>query len=171
MSNFTFRLVDRLGLLDRIYMRLSNIINKYILSYNSLDMERIADIYDALDGFWLKHRHTDSYSSGQIRVIIGSVVESLRNNHLSASEIRIITNHIASQWDPSIAEKKEEVIQQSVVRSLLPERVEETALRAVEVYDQMKPSDVADFVAVSAPMVSHSLPAERIVKTLGRFFR
>lgn len=163
MSKFTFRLADRLGILDRIYMRISTLINKYLLSNNSLDMERIGDIYDALDWFWLRHKDSDEYNSRQIRVIIGSVVESLRNNHLSAAEVRVITNHVLQYWEPAVAESKEPFL-------LNPERVEETALRAVEVHDKLKPRDVANFVAISSPMVSHALPVDRIVKTLGRFF-
>lgn len=169
----SFKVADRLGIMGRIYFRLSSLINQHILARNTLDMERIADIYDALDQFWLKHRDEgDKYNTKQLLVIVGSVIESLRDNHLSSSEVRAITAHIIRYWDKEKAETKVVVTASPSPAQVAIDRVEQTALKAVKVYDKLnQPSDVARFVATAAPLVSRPLPIDRVTNTLNRFFR
>jgi hypothetical protein len=167
MNKFTFKVADRLGVFDRLYGFIARMVNRHLLGRTTIDMSNLGDIYNALDAFWLKHRATDSYSTGQVRVIIGSIVESLRDNNLSAAEVRMITESIGYYWAEDKAEHKKPVD----IIPALPLPVEETALRAVEVFDKLAPKDIPSFVSISAPVVSRALPTDRIVNTLGKFFR
>ena len=79
----------------------------------------------------------------------------------------MITEHIGYYWTEDKAEHKKPVD----IIPALPLPVEETALRAVEVFDKLAPKDIPSFVSISAPVVSRALPTDRIVNTLGKFFR
>lgn len=160
MPKFTFRL----GLIDRLYAQIANFINNRILSKNTVDMDGIADIYDALDGFWFKHKDTSKYTTNQVRVIIGSVVESLRDNSLSAEEVGLITNNVISFWKPEVAESKPSE------KVLISPKVEEAALKTVQVYDKLLPDNVAEFVSYSASMISKPLSVDRLAEALSGIF-
>ena len=161
MAKFSFRF-SPLGLL---YSRIASLINKRILSKNTLDMEGIDDIFDALDGFWSKHKDTDSYSIKQIRVIIGSITESLRDNSLSADEVKLVTDHVMAYWNPQIAEAK------PAEKAQIPEEIEAKALKAVEVHDHILPKNIEEFVSASSTMISKPISPELISQALSRLFR
>lgn len=152
MVNFTFNTLDRLGILDRAYAFVANAVNRHILSRHSFDTEYIANVFNAVDGFWLTYGRTHKYNDSEIRVIVGSIVEMLRDNSLSAKEVRRVTHYVTSQWKPEIAEKK-------VVRnpsSLLPPAVENVAKRSVDLYSQLPPGrvKVEDFVAIGTAVIA-----------------
>ncbi len=155
MVNFTFNTLDKLGILDRAYTLIANTINRHLLSRHSFDTEYIADVFNAVDGFWLTYGRTHKYNDSEIRVIVGSIVEMLRDNSLSADEVRKITRYVTSQWNPEIAEKK-------VVRnpsSLLPPAVENVAKRSVDLYGQLPPGRVKaeDFVAMGTGVIADKI--------------
>jgi len=162
MINFTFNLLDRYGLVELGYTRLSNLINKHILKRNTLNTELIADAFTAVDGFWLKHGRTRWYSESDILVIVGSVVESLRDNELSSGEVRTLVNYITAKWKPEIAESKAT----ANTNVLIPSPVENNALRAVEVWKQIPKGRVStsDFVSLGSKAISENLPDASIVK-------
>ena len=162
MINFTFNLLGRYGLVELGYTRLSNFINKNILKRNTLNTELIADAFRAVDGFWLKHGRTKWYSESDIRVIVGSVVESLRDNELSSGEVRTLVNYITAKWKPEIAESKAT----ADTNVLIPSPVENNALRAVEVWKQIPKGrmSTSDFVSLGSKAISENLPDASIVK-------
>lgn len=161
MVNFSFNLLGRFGLAEQAYLRLSNLVNKHILRRNTLNTEMIADAFNAVDGFWLKHGRTKWYGESDIRVIVGSVVESLRDNQLSAGEVRAAVNYITANWTPGAAKSKAT----AEPNVLLPPVVENNALRAVEVYNQIPTGkvDPADFVALGARAIAENLPDNTVV--------
>lgn len=161
MAKFSFRFSP----LNLLYSRIASFINKRILSKNTLDMEGIDDIFDALDGFWSKHKDTGKYSAKQVRVIIGSITESLRDNSLSAEEVKLITSHVMTHWNPQIAEAK------PAEKAQIPEEVEAKALKAVEVHDQILPKNIEEFVSASSSMLSKPISAELISQALSSIFR
>lgn len=158
MPKFTFRL----GLIDRLYAHVASLINSHLLSKNTLDMDSIADVFDAVDGFWTKHKNSDTYTSNQIRVIVGVIVECLRDNSLDADEVRLITDNVMFYWKPEIAQSKNVEIK--------PE-IEEVAVKAVKVYNKVLPQNISEFVATSTSMISKPLPVDRISEALWGFFR
>jgi len=161
MAKFTFRFSP----LNLLYSRIASLINKRFLSKNTLDMEGIDDIFDALDGFWSKHKDTDSYSVRQVRVIIGSITESLRDNSLTSDEVKLITTRVMTYWNPQIAEAK------PAEKTQILEEVESRALKAVEVHDQILPKNIEEFVSTSASIISKPIPSELISQALSSIFR
>lgn len=161
MSKFSFRFSP----LNLLYSRIAAFINKRILSKNTVDMEGIDDIFDALDGFWSRHKNTDNYSVKQVRVIIGSITESLRDNSLSADEVKQVTEHVMAYWNPQIAEAK------PAEKAKIPEEVEAKALKTLEVHDQILPKNIEEFVSASSTMISKPISAELISQALSSIFR
>jgi hypothetical protein len=162
MINFTFNLLDRYGLVELGYTRVSNFINKNLLERNTLNTELIADAFTAVDGFWLKHGRTKWYSESDIRVIVGSVVESLRDNELTSREVRTLVWYITANWKPEIAESKAT----ADISVLIPSPVENNALRAVEIWRQIPVGRVStsNFISLGSKAISENLPDASIVK-------
>lgn len=158
MTNFTFNLLDRYGILERGYVAVANAVNKHLLKRNTLDTELIADAFSAVDGFWLKHGRSKWYNESEIRVIVGSVVESLRDNKLDEKEVRSVVRYITAKWKPEIAEAKAGSVS-------LPAPVENNALRAVEVYNQLPAGRVKPdtFIALGSRAIAENLPDNTIV--------
>jgi hypothetical protein len=158
---FTFNLLDRFGVLERAYVHISNVVNKNILARNTLNTELIADVFKSVDGFWLKYGRTTKYNESEIRVIIGSVAESLRDNQLDSKEVRAIVNYVVAKWKPEVAQSKASLD----TAVLLPSTVENNALRAVEVYSQVDTGKVSavDFVALGSRAIAENLPDNKIV--------
>lgn len=161
MVNFTFNLLDRFGVLEQAYLAVSNTVNKHILKRHTLNTELVADAFRAVDGFWLKHGKSDKYGESEIRVIVGSIVESLRDNSLDSKEVRILVNYITSTWKPEVARSKAS----ADLAVLIPSSIENNALRAVEVYNQLPAGKVepADFVALGSRAIAENLPDNTIV--------
>lgn len=155
MVTFTFNTLNNLGILDRVYTFVANAVNRHILSRHSFDTEYIADVFNAVDGFWLKYGRTHKYNDSEIRVIVGSIVEMLRDNSLTADEVRKITRYVTSRWQPEIAEKKV-VIEPA---KLLPPTVETVAKRSVDLYEQLPPGRVRteDFVALGTSIIADKI--------------
>ena len=162
MIKFTFNLLDRYGLVELGYIRLSNLINKNLLKRNTLNTELIADAFQAVDGFWLKHGRTRWYSESDIRIIVGSVVESLRDNSLNSKEVRVLVNYITAKWKPEIAESKA-TADTSV---LIPSPIENNAMRAVEIWRQVPAGLVtpSEFISLGSRAISENLPDASVVK-------
>jgi hypothetical protein len=164
MINFTFNLLDRYGLVELGYTRVSNFVNRHILRRNTLNTELIADAFMAVDGFWLKHCRTKWYSESDIRVIVGSVVESLRDNDLSSGEVRTLVKYITAKWKPEIAEGTD---------ALIESEVENNALRAVEIWRQVPAGLVtpSDFISLGSKAIAENLPdtviANGVLSALG----
>lgn len=137
MVNFTFNMLDRTGLLNKLYTKVSYLVNKHLLSRSNFDVGVLSTIFDAVDGFWILHRQSDWYSQSELRVIIGSIAESLRDNRLSPGEVRTIVDYVTSEWRPEIAKKKEG-------RELISPEVEKTAAKAVEIYRKVSRVDKVD---------------------------
>lgn len=137
MVNFTFNMLDRTGLLNKLYTKVSYLINKHLLSRSNFDGEVLSSIFDAVDGFWIKHRQSDWYSQSELRVIIGSIAESVRDNHLSLDEVRVIVDYVSSEWRPEIAKRK-------VGKELISQEVENTAAKAVEIYRKVSRTGKVD---------------------------
>jgi len=125
--NFTFNLLERFSVLRKIYPAVANSVNKNLLSRDLFDPELIADTFDALDSFWLKHGKSDWYSRSEIRVIIGVVLESLRDNNLSAKEVKKLVNYFTAEWKPEIARAKK-------IKKPLTEALEKQAMDVVNQY-------------------------------------
>jgi hypothetical protein len=161
MIKFTFNTLDRYGLVELGYTRVSNFINKNLLKRNTLNTELIADAFRAVDGFWLKHGRTKWYSESDIRVIVGSVVESLRDNNLNSGEVRTLVKYITAKWKPEIAESKAT----ADTDVLIPSPVENNALRAVEVWKQVPAGlmSTSDFISLGSKAISENLPDASIV--------
>ena len=142
-------------------MKISNAINKHILRRNTLNTELVADVFRCVDGFWVKYGKNKWYGDSEVRVIVGTIAESLRDNNLNAAEVRAVVNLVVSKWDVNVAEAR--LTANPAV--LLPEKVENNTLRAVEVYNQIGPEKVApaDFVALGSRAISENLPDNKIV--------
>ena len=164
MINFSFNLLEKSGLLERAYILISNFVNKNVLKRYTLKTELVSDAFRAIDGFWLKHGQTEWYGESEVRVIVGSVVESLRDNELSAGEVRVLVNYITSKWKPEIAQSKS-VLEPA---SLLPNSVEINALRAVEMFKQLPSGriDPAYFVALLSRTIAENLPDNVFINNL-----
>lgn len=161
MVNFTFNLLDRSGVLEKAFVTISNAINKHILRRNTLNTELITDVFRCVDGFWVKYGKSKWYGESEVRVIVGTIAESLRDNNLSAAEVRAVVNLVVSRWDVNVAETR----LTTNPAELLPENVENNTLRAVEVYNQVEKEKVApaDFVALGSRAIAENLPDNKIV--------
>jgi hypothetical protein len=168
-SNFAFNLLDKAGITEKVYAYIANLLNRHVLRRNTFDTELIAGAFDALDGFWLKYGRTKWYNESQIRVIVGVVLESLRDNQLDAAEIRRLTRVITGEWKPEIAESKVT----ADPATLLPAKVEETVTKALEIYEEVKVSkkQIPLFVEKTAALVSKSVSTDKIVGSFLKFFR
>lgn len=155
MISFTFNTLERVGILDRVYAFVANLANRYILSRHNFDTAYVAEVFNALDGFWLKYGRTESYGDSEVRVIAGTVIEALRDNTLTADEVRKLTRYVTSRWNPAVAETKTT----TSLDTLLPPKVEEVAKRSVDLYKQLPPNQVRaeDFVAVGAGIIADKL--------------
>jgi len=164
MFTFTFNTLDRIGLIDRLYVFVANIANKYVLSRHNFDTEYIAGVFDALDGFWLKYGRTERYNDSEVRIIVGSIVEMLRDNELTSDEVRKLSRYVMAKWNPEIAEEKIT----TTPETLLPPAVEEVAKKSVKVYRELPPNDldVTDFVAVGTKIISDKLPDNQVLNTI-----
>ena len=164
MINFTFNTLNKYSILERSYTRIANYVNKHILKRNTLNTEMVADAFKAVDGFWLKHGRTKWYGESDIRIIVGSIVESLRDNELNANEVRVLVGYITTKWKPEIAESKGNLD----TNVLIPSTVENSALRAVEVYRQLphKKVDPCDFISLGNRAISENLPDKTIVNSV-----
>lgn len=130
MIRSTFNTLEYTGILDRIYIFIANFANRHILSRNTLNTELIADVFNAVDGFWLKYGKDHPYYNDEIRVIVGTIAETLRDNTLTANEVRRLTRFVTSRWSPDVALDKAK----TPLESLLPPKVEEIAKRSLDVY-------------------------------------
>lgn len=155
MIQFTFNTLDRIGILDRVYVFVANLANRYVLSRHNFDTEYIVDVFNALDGFWLKYGRMEKYNDSEIRVVVGVVLESLRDNHLSSDEVRKLTRYVTAKWSPEIAESKTS----TPLVDLIPPKVEEVAKRSVDLYKQLPPNKVRaeDFVEVGTGIIAEKL--------------
>lgn len=155
MIQFTFNTLDRIGILDRVYVFVANLANRYVLSRHNFDTEYIVDVFNALDGFWLKYGRMEKYNDSEVRVVVGVVLESLRDNHLSSDEVRKLTRYVTAKWNPEVAESKASV----PFVDLIPPGVEEVAKRSVDLYKQLPPNKVRaeDFVEVGTGIIAEKL--------------
>jgi hypothetical protein len=163
MITFSFNTLDRIGLIDRLYVLVANLANKHILSRHNFDTEYIANVFNALDGFWLKYGRTQEYSDSEVRVIVGTIIEMLRDNKLSSNEVRKLSRYVMAKWKPDIAEQK-------AVETLLPSRIEEVAKKSVKIYRELPPNnlDVTDFVSIGTKLISDSVPESQIFNLFSR---
>jgi len=162
MFTFTFNTLERIGILDQLYVLVANLANKYVLSRHSFDTAYIADVFNALDGFWLKYGRTERYNDSEVRVIVGSVVEMLRDNQLSSSEVRKISRYVMSKWNPEIAQVKAT----RPPETLLPPAIEEVATKSVEVFrelPQVLDGDIPEFVSIGTKLIADKVPENMIL--------
>lgn len=164
MINFTFNTLERTGILDRLYAFVANLANKYVLSRHNFDTAYIADVFNAVDGFWLKYGRTERYNDSEVRVIVGSIVEMLRDNNLSSAEVRKLSRYVMAKWKPEVAEQKVT----APPETLLPPVVEEVAKKSVDIYRELPPNnlDVNDFVAVGTKIIADKLPKNEVLDTI-----
>jgi hypothetical protein len=164
MMNFTFNLLNRLPAVKKLYANVANSVNKNVLERELFDPELLANAFDALDSFWLKHGKTDWYSESEIRVITGMVLETLRDNDLSRKEVKKLVRYVVSVWRPEIAQSK--------ALSPVLDKVEGPALRAVEIYRKLNQQiDVDGYVSKVAKVIGSKMPDNQIVNSLLKVFR
>jgi hypothetical protein len=160
MVNFTFNLFNRLPLANKAYGSVANFVNKNLLNRKLFDPAFLASAFNAIDSFWLKHRSTDWYSSSELRVIAGSILESISDNNLSEKEVEKLTRYILAKWDPRVAEQK----QQS---QKLLDKVEKNAETMVKAYRKLgKKVNPSKLVAEAAKASD-----DGIIESLTRIFR
>lgn len=164
MINFTFNTLERTGILDRLYAFVANLANKHILSRHNFDTAYIADVFNALDGFWLKYGRTQKYNDSEVRIIVGTIAEMLRDNSLSSDEVRKLSRYVMSKWKPEVAEQKVT----TPPETLLPPVVEEVATKSVEIYRELPPNNLRteDFVAVGTKIIAKKLPKNEVLNTI-----
>lgn len=168
-SNFTINLLDKSGVVEKVYVFVADFLNRHLLRRNTFDPELITDAFNALDGFWLKHGKMSRYNDSQIRIIVGTVLEALRDNQLNSEEIRRLTRFITGRWDPEIAEKK--VTMDPEV--LLPAPVEQEVEKVLEVYEKVRvgADQIPTFVEKTTGLVSKSLSTDKVISSVLRMFR
>lgn len=152
MVTFTFNTLDKLGVFGKFYLFVSNAINKNILSRNTLHPEFVSDLFNAVDGFWLKYNKSKWYNQSQLHVIVGMLASSLKDNDLSAKEVQVITNYVVANWNKKIAEEKGK---STSIETLLPSKAEKKALKLAKAYREVENTtpDVFDFVAKGASVI------------------
>jgi DNA-binding phage protein len=164
MVNFTFNLVERLPLTQKLYLNISNYVNKNVLDRKLFDPKLIANAFDVLDSFWLKHNSTDWYSESELRVIAGMVLESLKDNDLSSKEVGKLVRYMMSVWRPEIASSKGV--------NPLAEEVETKAVKGVELYRKLnQQADPSTFVSKVSKAIDLKIPDNNIVNSLRKVFR
>ena len=164
MVNFTFNLIERLPVTQKLYLRISNSVNKNVLDRELFDPKLLSTAFDVLDSFWLKHNKSDWYSESELRVITGMVLESVKDNDLSAKEVKKLVRYIVSTWRPEIASKKS--------ANPVAEKIEAKAVKGVELYRKL--NQVADpdtFVSKVAKAVDMKIDDNTIVNSLIKVFR
>ena len=164
MITFTFNTLEKTGILDRLYAFVANLANKHILSRHNFDTEYIADVFNAVDGFWLKFGRTERYNDSEVRIIVGSIIEMLRDNSLSSDEVRKLSRYVMAKWKPEVAEQKVT----TPPETLLPPAIEEVATKSVEIYRELPPNSIKteDFVALGTKIIAESLPNNRVFDTI-----
>lgn len=164
MVNFTFNLIERLPITQKLYLRISNSVNKNVLERDLFDPKLLATAFDVLDSFWLRHNKSDWYSESELRVITGMVLESIKDNDLTAKEVKKLVRYVVSAWRPEIANKK--------TVSPVAEKAESKALKGVELYRKLnQPADPDTFVSKVAKAVDMKIPDNTIVNSLLKVFR
>jgi hypothetical protein len=113
--NFSFNLLAKMTLAEKTYSAIANFINIYILRRNILvNTEFLYKAFNLIDAFWLKHSQSRWYNETQTRVIIGIILESIRDNNLSAQEVRRLSRYIVSKWKPEITPELEDKVARSL---------------------------------------------------------
>ena len=164
MVNFTFNLIDRLPFTQKLYLQISNSVNKNVLERDLFDPKLLSTAFDVLDSFWLKHNKSDWYSESELRVITGMVLESVKDNDLSAKEVKKLVRFVVSTWRPEIASKKS--------TNPVSERIEEKAVKGVELYRKLnQAADPDTFVSKVAKAVDMKVPDNTIINSLLKVFR
>lgn len=165
MITFTFNTLEKTGILDRLYAFVANLANRHILSRHNFDTEYIADVFNALDGFWLKFGRTERYNDSEVRIIVGSIIEMLRDNQLSSDEVRKLSRYVMAKWKPEVAEQK---AVDTAPEKLLPPAIEEVATKSVEIYRELPPNNIKteDFVALGTKIIAESLPNNKVFDTI-----
>jgi hypothetical protein len=156
MLRSTFNTLEYTGILDRIYSFIANFANRHILSRNTLNTELIADVFNAVDGFWLKYGKDHFYYNEDICVIVGTIAETLRDNTLTANEVRILTRFVTSRWSPDVASDKAK----TPLESLLPPKVEEIVNRSLDFYRLSLlgiPRKPEEYVSTSTQIISDNI--------------
>lgn len=164
MIAFTFNTLNRLGVFEKYYIKVSNFVNRHVLSRNTLRPDFLSDVFDAVDGFWLKHNQSKWYSESELRVIVGMLASSLRDNNLSPGEVKTITAYVVSNWSQERAQAKSQ--------PSLPEKAEDLALKSAKVYTELcssQPIPVEEFVSAGAKALGEGLEtAEHVSNLLSR---
>ena len=160
--NFTFNFLARMSLAEQIYTIIANTVNKYVLRRNTfLNTELIYDAFTTLDAFWLKHGESRWYNSSQVRVIIGIVLQSVRDNKLTSEEVRALSRYITTHWDPKIAQQNGEI------RPATPSpELESEIARGLKIYDKLNPRDnqIPKFVENISPLLNSNLSIGKIIE-------
>jgi hypothetical protein len=165
MVNFTFNLIERLPIAQKLYLRVSNSVNKNILERNLFDPKLLSTAFDVLDSFWLKHNKSDWYSESELRVITGMVLESLKDNDLSPKEVKKLVRYVVSTWRPEIASSKK-------APNPATGKAEAKALKGVELYRKLNQSvDPDAFVSKVAKAVDMKIADNTIINSLLKVFR
>lgn len=166
MIAFTFNTLDRFGTFGKFYLLVSNFINKNILNKKAFDPEFISDVFNAVDGFWIKYNKSKWYSESELRVIVGMLASSIRDSDLSPKEVQAITNYVVANWNKTEAEKKEV---NSSVEELLPKKAEKLALKSAKIYNEVsgqKKIKPEKFVSKSAKRIEQGLDTAELVSDL-----
>lgn len=164
MINFTFNLVEKLPFTKKLYLNISNYVNKNFLNKELFDPKLLSKAFEVLDSFWLSRKKTDWYSESEIRVIVGMILESLNDNDLSSKEVKKLVRYMVSTWRPEIALQK------------LPnpgvEELEKKAVKGVEIYRKLNQEvDTDSFVSKVAKSVDAKIPNNEIINSLLKVFR
>jgi hypothetical protein len=164
--NFTFGLLARRTLTEKAYITIANLINKHLLNRNTLlNTELVYDAFNAIDAFWLKHGQSRWYNESQIRVIIGVILQSVRDNKLSAAEVKVLSRYITTKWSPEIAQSKEVELS-----GKLSVELEDRVARSLKVFDKVKPEPekIPEFVEKVSPKLSTNLPLYHIASAVAK---
>jgi hypothetical protein len=166
MITFSFNTLDRIGLIDRLYVLVANLANKHILSRHNFDTEYIANVFNALDGFWLKYGRTQEYSDSEVRVIVGTIIEMLRDNKLSSNEVRKLSRYVMAKWKPDIAEQK---AVGTIIEMLRDNKLSSNGVRKLSRYVMAKwKPDIAEQKAVETLLPSR---IEEVAKKSVKIYR
>lgn len=167
--NFSFNLLAKMTLAEKMYSAIANFINVSILRRNTLvNTEFLYNAFNLIDAFWLKHGQSRWYNETQTRVILGIILESVRDNNLSAHEVRRLSRYITSKWNPEIAQKKEADLQ-----GYLPPELEDKVARSLKVLDKVPSAskNIPLFVQEVAPKVSSPMLISHIASSVSRLLR
>ena len=91
-------------------------------------------------------------------------LESVKDNDLTAKEVKKLVRYVVSTWRPEIASKK------SV--NPVAEKIEEKAVKGVELYRKLSQEvDPDAFVSKAAKAVDMKIPDNTIINSLLKVFR